>query len=191
MVKHARKHKKILEDSKLINMPEEWSTDKVSNKIKHILDGMKKKNPNMKTSKTLGRILMKSFKFDIFRVLSLMAICDFAAIINTFVLSFFFKWLRDENAEEWRGYMYACIMAVLLFIASVVRDVFFVTTAAVGISVRKGLSGLVFKKILSFSQRSKSKATSGKLVSILSGELQMIERSIIILPAIVIAPVIL
>lgn len=64
-------------------------------------------------------------------------------------------------------------------------------TAKVGLAMRKGLSGLIFRKILCFNQKSRAKSASGKLISIVSGELQLVARGLILLPVLITGPVIL
>ena len=61
--------------------------------------------------------------------------------------------------------------------------------AAFGVAVRKGISGVLYRKILRFNQKSKAIATSGKLVAIVSGELQLIERGMLTISSLISAPV--
>ena len=63
--------------------------------------------------------------------------------------------------------------------------------AAFGVAVRKGISGVLYRKILRFNQKSKALATSGKLVAIVSGELQLIERGMVLLSSIIVSPILL
>lgn len=109
-------------------------------------------------------------------------------MLNLFITSFFIKWLRDENSEKYAGYLYAILLGVLLLITAYTRNYFLLISSRSGVSIRKGLSGLIFKKILRFNQKSKATATSGKLVAIVSGELQLLERGLITIPFIVSAP---
>ena len=49
---------------------------------------------------------------------------------------------------------------------------------------------MIFKKILRFNENSKHKASTGKLVSLISGELQSLERGLVIVPYAITSPVV-
>lgn len=56
--------------------------------------------------------------------------------------------------------------------------------------MRKALTALLFKKILRFNQKSLAKATTGKIVTIVSGELQIIEQGLVLAPYIIVSPLV-
>jgi ATP-binding cassette subfamily C (CFTR/MRP) protein 1 len=58
-----------------------------------------------------------------------------------------------------------------------------------GINIRKGIAGMIYKKALKFNQKSIAKASSGKVVTIISGELQNIERGMAQIPYLFITPI--
>jgi ATP-binding cassette subfamily C (CFTR/MRP) protein 4 len=67
---------------------------------------------------------------------------------------------------------------------------FFFVATNTGLNMRKALTTLLFKKILRFNQKSLAKASAGKIVTIVSGELQVIESGLILAPYIIISPLI-
>ena len=166
-------------------MPKSWDTDVISRNIDEKIREQKEKDPDMKAQKSIGTTLAKAFKKDIVIMLSMAIFSDCIGIFNIFLISFFVGWLKDDDAEKWQGYLYAILLSALTLTASYARNIFLFYASSVGIAIRKGLGGIIFKKILRINQRSKSEATSGKLVTIVSGELQLIERSMIILPAVI------
>jgi ABC-type multidrug transport system fused ATPase/permease subunit len=97
--------------------------------------------------------------------------------------------MKDEDAVGWHGYLYSMLLGGLLVVSTYARNFFLVNSSIVGVALRKGVTGLIFRKILKFSQKSKAKATSGKLVSLVSGELQLLERGFLVIPTIVVAPI--
>ena len=80
-------------------------------------------------------------------------------------------------------------MSVITIIAALFRNFYLFYSSAVGIAIRKGISGVLFRKILRFNQKSKAVATSGKMISIVSGELQLIERGMLSVNSIISAPI--
>ena len=102
-----------------------------------------------------------------------------------FLLSYFVGWIKDDDADNWIGYFYAFLLGLITLISSYMRNLNFFYSASLGVAIKKGISGVIFKKILRFNEKSKAKATSGKLVAIVSGELQLIERGVILIPGIV------
>ena len=116
---------------------------------------------------------------------------DSLAISNVFLASFFIGWLKDEDAEEWHGYLYAIILSLLTVTSSYIRNLYLFYSSALGVAVRKGIAGLLYRKILRFNIKSKAKATSGKLVAIVSGELQLIERGMMSVTSVMNGPILL
>ena len=102
-----------------------------------------------------------------------------------FLISYFVSWIKDDDADNWVGYFYAILLGLITLISSYMRNLNFFYSSSLGVAMKKGISGVIFKKILRFNEKSKAKATSGKLVAIVSGELQLIERGVILVPGIV------
>ena len=108
-----------------------------------------------------------------------------------FLISYFVEWIKDEQATDWHGYLYVLLFGTMILISTQLRNLYLFYSSAVGVAIRKGISGLLYKKILKFSQKSKAKASSGKLVVIISGDLQLIERGMILVSAIATSPILL
>ena len=56
---HSKKNKKIDDDAKLCQMPEEWSTDLVAQTIDDKITEERGKQEGFKASQKLGSIIMK------------------------------------------------------------------------------------------------------------------------------------
>lgn len=170
-------------------MPEDAKTDIMSDIIEKKINVYRAKNPKFKTSNHIISILMSCFKRDLFWIFFCILLSDFTAITNVFCISFFIKWMRDENSTNWPGYLFSLLLGTLLAISSYSRNFFLMSSSKTGVTLRKGVSGMIFKKILRFNQKSKAQATSGKLISLVSGELQMLERGFIVVPTLAVAPI--
>jgi len=110
-------------------------------------------------------------------------------VLNLFATSFFVDWLKNDNSEKWVGVILTLSMGLMLLIALIIRHRFFFWGTTTGLNMRKAISGAIFRKIIKFNQKSLAMATTGKIFTIVSGELQILETGIILVPYIVIAPI--
>jgi ABC-type multidrug transport system fused ATPase/permease subunit len=170
-------------------MDPDKGTEHLTDNIERNLNYYKEHSKNFKASRKIGIILLKTFKKEIAISILLSVVSDFAGIVNLFFTSYFIQWLKDEDAPIATGYIFAFVLGLLILVSAWTRNYFLFQASVTGINVRQGLSGIIYKKILKFNQKSKAKATSGKLVTIVSGELQLLERGLIITPALISAPI--
>lgn len=98
------------------------------------------------------------------------------------------SWLRDEDGANYEGYLYAFLLVFMLSVALVSRNFYLLNSGKMGVVVRKGLTGLVYQKLLRLSPKSRSEITSGKIVSLVSGDLYVVERGFIVFPILIIGP---
>jgi len=134
-------------------------------------------------------LVMKTLKWDITYTLSFGIIAEIMQVFNLFLISFYIEWIKDEDREKWLGFLYSFLIAFLSTNALFVRHRFFFHAANTGLNMRKAITGMIFTKVLRFNQKSLAKASTGKIVTIVSGELQVIEQGLIMAPYIVIAPI--
>ena len=189
LIAHSKKNKKIDDKANLIAMSKDWDTEVLSNSIDKRIHDEINKNSEFKAKDKIGRIVAKTFTKEILFMVSTTVFADSLAILNAFLISFFIAWLKDENAENWPGYLYALLFSSITIVASYARNLYMFFSSAFGVAVRKGISGVLYRKILRFNQKSKAIATSGKLVAIVSGELQLIERGMLSVNSIISAPI--
>lgn len=134
-------------------------------------------------------MIISTFKWDIIKLLAAGTSGELLNVANIFFVSFFIAWLKQDNPVEWQGFVYIIIIAFINLLALLLRHKFFFIATNTGLNIRKGITGLVFKKVLRFNQKSLAKASTGKIVTIVSGELQVVEVGLILTPYIVIAPI--
>ena len=108
-----------------------------------------------------------------------------------FLLLYFVQWIKNEEADHWHGYLYTILFGTMTWASSILRSLNFFYSSVVGVVIRKGISGVIYRKILRFNQKSKAKASAGKLVSIISGDLQMIERGLMTAASLATSPILL
>lgn len=169
-------------------MNEEDSTINLTTSLEENLEYCRKqKNYNPKTS--IIKTVWRTYKGSFFLVLIMGLLSELISIGNIFLTSVFIKWLRDSSQDTWIGFVVAISIAIILLISFVIRHQFFFIAMNTGTRIRKGLTGLIFQKCMKFNQKSLAKASTGKIVTIVSGELQAIEMGLTLMPYVVISPI--
>jgi ABC-type multidrug transport system fused ATPase/permease subunit len=80
------------------------------------------------------------------------------------------------------------VFVLNFFFSIILRIIYTFYANKQSIGVNRAISSLLFQKILKLPQRFVAKAGSGKLVSLVSGELQTLEKTLWYIPYILIAP---
>ena len=122
LINHTRKHKKIDDKAKLIDMREEWDTINLSDNIDQRIQHEILNNPEFRAKNKMGRIIVKTFKKEIIFMVLIANFTDMLSILNVFLVSFFIGWLKDKNAENWQGYLYALLLIMITIIAGYLRN---------------------------------------------------------------------
>ena len=81
------------------------------------------------------------------------------------------------------------ILIVISSVAIKIPYIFYANKLAV--NVNRGISALLYQKVLKLSQISLAKASTGKLVTLVSGDLQTLEKTMWFIPYIFVAPLLL
>ena len=171
-------------------MGENSWTMKVWNEFERKIEELKAKNLKFSIGNSVGLVIILTYKKVIAGLLLLLIISDLSAFTSLYLTIFFLKWLVDPHSEHWQGYFYAVILTFLLVFTSLTKNGYLFRTGELGVTIRKGLSGVIFKKVLRLNEKSRFKASSGKLVSIVSGELQALERGLVLVPCIITTPIV-
>ena len=116
-------------------------------------------------------------------------VTEITNVLNIFSTTFFIEWIRDDSADDYLGYIIAISIATLLIGSILVRHHFFYQGMILGLNIRKSISGIIFKKVLRFSNKSLSENNAGKIITIVSGELQVLEHGITMTPYVIIGPI--
>ena len=133
-------------------------------------------------------VIIKAFKWQIIKTVIFGTAGELFAVTNLFFTSFFISWLQS-GTEKWLGFVYALVFCMIFYIQQLNRVYYFFWANQLGINIRKAVSGLMFKKALKFSQKSKAISSTGRIVTIVSSELQSIDWGIQFAPYIVVAPI--
>ncbi|CAI2362604.1 unnamed protein product [Moneuplotes crassus] len=189
LVMHVYQRKSLDRLEQCIQMEEKDCSKTLCDRIEGNLEDMLK-NPQFDYKWGIIRLVFKTLKFDVFRTISYGIVAEVLQVINLFIISFYIKWIQNEDSAAWIGFALSFAIAIITAVALTIRHRFSFYASLTGINMRKSITALLFKKILKFNQTSLSKASSGKIVTIVSGELQVIEHGLVMAPYIIIAPII-
>lgn len=79
--------------------------------------------------------------------------------------------IKNPEAEVWEGIGYLAIFATLMFLAAFFRNYYIADGFVIAIKVRKTLIAALYTKISKLSMKSLTETNSGKLVTIVSGDI--------------------
>ena len=86
-------------------------------------------------------------------------------------------WVHDEDGDEADG-IWRCIVFILISVLSLlVKNYFMLYAKLFSVNVNKCVGTALYNKVLKMSQKSLAVTSTGKLVTLVSGELQTIEKT--------------
>ncbi|NXE67919.1 MRP6 protein, partial [Calcarius ornatus] len=115
-------------------------------------------------------------------------LCGFS---NIWLLScsLFLKFIEDEAAPGWLGYLYAFSMFLLGCLQALFEQRYMYMCLVLGLRLRTALTGLVYRKILVMSNASRKAATTGEIVNLVSVDVQKLMDLIIYFNGTWLAPI--
>uniref|UniRef100_A0A8C3MWZ9 ABC-type glutathione-S-conjugate transporter n=1 Tax=Geospiza parvula TaxID=87175 RepID=A0A8C3MWZ9_GEOPR len=115
-------------------------------------------------------------------------LCGFS---NIWLLScsLFLKFIEDEAAPSWLGYLYAFSMFLLGCLQTLFEQRYMYMCLVLGLRLRTALTGLVYRKILVMSNASRKAATTGEIVNLVSVDVQKLMDLIIYFNGTWLAPI--
>lgn len=119
-----------------------------------------------------------------FLLLSLYSfISDLSAIGYTFLIMKIIQFIKKEDGTIEEGVLWLSLFAVCLITQPLFRNKSFVDASRESIILRKVMISSMYDKVASLNMESIARTNSGKLVTILSSDLQAIERPMQLLPS--------
>jgi ABC-type multidrug transport system fused ATPase/permease subunit len=98
------------------------------------------------------------------------------------------NWINGDR-DKLKGAMIMLSFILIFLISIVLRIIYTFYANKQAININRGISTLLFSKILKLPQRFVAKIGTGKLVSLVSGELQTLEKTMWYIPYILVAPI--
>ena len=97
-------------------------------------------------------------------------------VLSLIWVKYIIDWVQGDRDIAF-GLAFIIIFIVSSILGVLIRNHQFMYSLFVFAKINKGISVLLFQKVLRLSQKSSSVVNSGKLVTLVSGELQTIEES--------------
>lgn len=107
-----------------------------------------------------------------------------------YFLFYLISYLKDPEAEYTDGIWLVCVYSSGVFISSVLRNKYIFDGYVMAIKIRKAIVSTMYDKVGKLSTKSMTETNSGKLITIISGDVFSVERAICILPILPAAPII-
>ena len=97
-------------------------------------------------------------------------------------------YITDDAMEPKWGIIYVAIFSILMFFSAYSRNRFIFEGYNAAINVRKTITGAMYNKMERLTIKSLTETDSGKVISIISGDLQAILRPMCLMSIIIAAP---
>lgn len=111
-------------------------------------------------------------------------------ISYTYSLVYLIDYLKDPDAPVSRGVWMVCLYSVAVAVSAVLRNYYIHLGAMLALRLRKCVISSMYDKVGKLSMKSLTETNSGKLVTIISGDVFNVERAICMLPILPACPLI-
>ena len=129
----------------------------------------------------ITKMVFATFKFEII-MMSVLAFFQETLMFSVCITSeAYINWIHNSD-QGWQGVWKAFLLLFNILLSVVCRSVLQFYSRMVASRISRCVSSLLYKKILRLSQKSLAVTSTGKLVTLVSGELQTIEKVFWYLP---------
>ncbi|XP_071760532.1 multidrug resistance-associated protein 1-like [Centroberyx gerrardi] len=105
------------------------------------------------------------------------------------VLSLLLGFMRDKDADLWKGYLYAFLLFLLSCLQSLFNHQYMYCCFTVGMRVKTAVMGLVYRKCLGISSAARRQCTVGEIVNLVSADIQKLMDFVVYFNAVWLAPI--
>ena len=118
----------------------------------------------------------------------LLALVHEILFVSMYIVSLvLIEWIRDDSEQsEAQGLWRATIFLTIVFIVIICRNMFMLYSRLVAVNINQCVASVLYSKVLRLSQKSLALTSTGKLITLVSGELQTIEKTFWYLPLFVV-----
>jgi ABC-type multidrug transport system fused ATPase/permease subunit len=120
--------------------------------------------------------LMSVFKWHITLVCVLRFLSDLTALIYTYFIALLIEYVYDTEAPKSKGAWLLAIFISILCISRLFWDAFFMQGFYFAINMRKTIILALYDKLAKLSLKSLADTNSGKLITLISQDIFVIER---------------
>ncbi|XP_054875423.1 multidrug resistance-associated protein 1-like isoform X2 [Amphiprion ocellaris] len=105
------------------------------------------------------------------------------------VLSVLLGFMRDKDAEMWKGLLFASLLFILSCLQSVLHHQFMFHCFTVGMRLKTAVMGLVYRKSLLMSSAARQQGTLGEIINLISADTQKLMDFVVYFNSVWIAPI--
>ena len=183
----------ILIDMKLHEDETQETTDYFKGCIELYRDRWAAKNPSRAVSEApWSRILWKAAFVTFWKELILGSIValytEGITVSYTFSLVYLIAYLRDPDAPVSQGITLTCLYSAAVVSSAFGRNNYYCKGYVMAIKLRKTIISAMYDKVARLSTKSMTETNSGKLITIISGDIFNVERPLQLLPILLAVP---
>ena len=177
----------MIEDMTLTENETEVYIERFLQNIKIREDAIKEKTP-LSQYYAVRNAVWATFRNDIFIGAFSYFMGETCAIGYTSLLIYLINFLKDDTAPITDGIILIAIFGALMTVGALFKNFFVFQGYQTAIKIRKTLIAAMYSKISRLSMQSLTETNSGKLITIVSGDIQAVERSLAISSVVIAAP---
>lgn len=200
-----------LQDSTLRENDTQITTDQFKNLVNFYAKDWQQKNKDIKTKqirKKVGccrwktetveneapwhdivrRAIFTTFWFDLAYSSLFAFIAEAITVTYVYFLYFLFEFIKDTSIDYKQGILLICVYGTAVIVSCLARNYYMFLGYIMAIRLRKAVVSAMYDKVGKLSNKSLTETNSGKLITIISGDIFNVERAICILPILPAAP---
>nr|XP_046230695.1 multidrug resistance-associated protein 1-like isoform X2 [Scatophagus argus] len=105
------------------------------------------------------------------------------------VLSLLLGFMRDKNAEMWKGFLFASLLFLLSCLQSLLYHHYMFHCFSVGMRLKTAVMGLVYRKCLLISSAARRRCTLGETINLVSADTQKLMDFVVYFNSIWVTPI--
>jgi ABC-type multidrug transport system fused ATPase/permease subunit len=118
-------------------------------------------------------------------------IAESITVSYVYFLFYLINYLKDPEAPYTDGIWLVCVYSAAVAIATLFRNYYIFLGYAIAIRMRKAIVSTMYDKVGKLSIKSLTQTNSGKLITIISGDIFVMERAICLMPILPASPIVL
>ncbi|TMS00880.1 Multidrug resistance-associated protein 6, partial [Larimichthys crocea] len=105
------------------------------------------------------------------------------------VLSLLLDFMRDKDAEMWKGFLFASLLFLLSCLQSLLHHQYMFHCFTVGMRLKTAVMGLVYRKCLLISSAARRRCTLGEIINLVSADTQKLMDFVVYFNSIWVTPI--
>lgn len=134
------------------------------------------------------RLILGNFKFELIQIFVLCFISELAEWWMFITIQFILSWIISSRNEV-EGAIVILSFILIQLIAIMFRTAYLFYSNKLSVKITSSMACLMYQKILRMSQSSITETSSGKLISLVTSDLQNLEKTMWYIPYIIVGPI--